>query len=68
MYELRRDFMGLNVRLPLSLLDHLRKASEKSGRSLNAEIVYRLQRSLAQDQTEEKPEGSPTLDRLFDEP
>ena len=38
------------LRMPEHLRDRLKAAAERSGRSLNAELVYRLERSLAREQ------------------
>ena len=38
--------MAFNLRLPATLKDTLEAAARANGRSLNAEIVWRLQRSL----------------------
>ena len=37
---------AFNLRLPESLRERLRAAAKENGRSLNAEIVYRLRVSL----------------------
>ncbi|MDC8013731.1 Arc family DNA-binding protein [Tahibacter soli] len=43
-----RDQPQINIRIPAELRDRLDKAMEKSGRSLTAEIVARLEQSLLQ--------------------
>lgn len=42
-----RNDPQVNIRLPASLKTGLDEAAEKAGRSLTAEIVYRLEQSLA---------------------
>ncbi|APO74289.1 ribbon-helix-helix domain-containing protein [Rhizobium etli 8C-3] len=37
-----------NVRLPSGMRELIRKAAEESGRSMNVEIIHRLQNSFAQ--------------------
>lgn len=39
----------MRVRLPPELRDSLEQAAKKNGRSMNAEIVYRLQRTFDED-------------------
>ena len=41
-----------NVRMPADLKEKIEEAAKKNGRSMNAEIVYRLQRSIEEDQVE----------------
>jgi hypothetical protein len=43
----------VNFRMPVELRDSLRNEAEKKGRSLNAEIVFRLERSLADESDRE---------------
>lgn len=38
------------VRFPEGMRDHLKRMAERYGRSMNAEILYRLEESLARDQ------------------
>ena len=39
-----------NVRMPADLKEKIEEAAKENGRSMNAEIVYRLQQSLEHDQ------------------
>ena len=41
-----------NVRMPADLKEKIEEAAKENGRSMNAEIVYRLQRSIEEDQVE----------------
>ena len=41
-----------NVRMPADLKEKIEEAAKENGRSMNAEIVYRLQRSIEDDQVE----------------
>ena len=41
-----------NVRMPADLKEKIEEAAKENGRSMNAEIVYRLQRSIEDDQEE----------------
>lgn len=41
-----RDITPFGLRIPGDLRERLDKAKEKSGRSLNAEILYRVERGL----------------------
>lgn len=45
-----REHQQMRVRLPPDLKDNLEQLATKNGRSMNAEIVYRLQQSLEHDQ------------------
>lgn len=47
-----REHQQMRVRLPPDLKDNLEQLATKNGRSMNAEIVYRLQRSIEDDQEE----------------
>ena len=49
-----------NVRMPADLKEKIEEAAKKNGRSMNAEIVYRLQRSLDEEQ-EEHVDGFHTI-------
>jgi hypothetical protein len=40
------DIVRSQLRVPLPLYDRLKEAAERAGRSLNAEIVFRLARSF----------------------
>ncbi|GEM_PF-850710 len=44
-----RTLPVFNVRMPKSDMDLVRKAAEVNGRSMNAEIYYRLKESLSKD-------------------
>ena len=46
-----REHQQMRVRLPPDLKDNLEQLATKNGRSMNAEIVYRLQQSLEHDQS-----------------
>ncbi len=50
-----------NVRMPADLKEKIEEAAKENGRSMNAEIVYRLQRSLDEEQ-EEHVEGFHTIE------
>lgn len=39
-----------NVRMPADLKEKIEEAAKENGRSMNAEIVYRLQQSIEEDQ------------------
>ena len=41
-----------NVRMPADLKEKIEEAAKENGRSMNAEIVYLLQRSIKEDQVE----------------
>lgn len=41
----------LTLRLPASLRDRIAKEAEKSGRSMNGEMVYRLEKTIVDDDT-----------------
>lgn len=41
-----RDISPFGVRIPTELKKHLEIAAKKNGRSLNAEIIYRLDKSI----------------------
>ena len=41
-----REHQQMRVRLPPDLKDNLEQLATKNGRSMNAEIVYRLQKSI----------------------
>ena len=41
-----------NVRMPADLKEKIEEAAKENGRSMNAEIVYRLQKSIEEDQAE----------------
>ncbi len=41
------------LRMPDGMRDELKRLAAESGRSLNAEIIYRLQRTLSEDDTSE---------------
>ena len=41
-----------NVRMPADLKEKIEEAAKENGRSMNAEIVYRLHRSIEEDQVE----------------
>ncbi len=43
----------VNLRIPQSLKDQVEEAAEKSGRSMNAEICYRLEESFASNEVRE---------------
>lgn len=45
-----REHQQMRVRLPPDLKDNLEQLATKNGRSMNAEIVYRLQQSIEEDQ------------------
>lgn len=49
------DDAQMKIRLPRFLKDEIDAAAESSGRSLNAEIVWRLERSIGE--AAEKPKG-----------
>ena len=49
-----------NVRMPADLKEKIEEAAKKNGRSMNAEIVYRLQQSLVAEQ-EEHVDGFHTI-------
>lgn len=40
------DIVRSQLRVPFALHEQLRQSAERSGRSLNAEIIYRLSESL----------------------
>lgn len=42
-----RSDTQVNIRIPPSMRDHLRKRAERNRRSVNSEIVYYLDRALA---------------------
>lgn len=44
-----REHQQMRVRLPPELRDSLEQMAKKNGRSMNAEIVYRLQRTFDED-------------------
>lgn len=44
-----RSDPAINLRIPAELKDRVAKAAQESGRSTNAEIVHRLERSLSED-------------------
>lgn len=44
-----REHQQMRVRLPPELKDSLEQIAKKNGRSMNAEIVYRLQRTFDED-------------------
>ncbi|MEV3836702.1 Arc family DNA-binding protein [Aeromonas dhakensis] len=44
-----REHQQMRVRLPPELRDSLEQMAKKNGRSMNAEIVYRLQRTIDDD-------------------
>ena len=48
-----QDIFRSQFRLPHELADKLREASEASGRSMNAEVVSRLESSFAMAKTQE---------------
>lgn len=51
-----RDDPQLKIRLPKALKDSVVEAAEKSGRSINAEVVFRLEQSLqSNSSTEPQP-------------
>lgn len=41
-----------NVRMPADLKEKIEEAAKENGRSMNAEIVYRLQQSIEEEQAE----------------
>lgn len=41
----------LTLRLPASLRDRIAKEADKSGRSMNGEMVYRLEKTITDDDT-----------------
>jgi len=45
---------SLNLRLPISFHAALKAAAKKKKRSLQGEIIYRLEQSLAQDDPEQQ--------------
>ena len=47
-----REHQQMRVRLPPDLKDNLEQLATKNGRSMNAEIVYRLQQSIEEEQAE----------------
>lgn len=47
-----KDIQKTALRLPRELHTAILDAASKSGRTMNAEIVYRLQRSIEEDQVE----------------
>lgn len=47
-----REHQQMRVRLPPDLKENLEQLATKNGRSMNAEIVYRLQKSIEEDQAE----------------
>jgi hypothetical protein len=49
-----REHQQMRVRLPPDLKDNIELQAIKNGRSMNAEIVYRLQRSLDEEQKEQE--------------
>ncbi|MHB0775442.1 Arc family DNA-binding protein [Halomonas sp. WWR20] len=49
-----------NVRLPSGIKERLRQRAKQNHRSLNAEIAYRLELSLAQDEQKGKGGRSKT--------
>lgn len=56
-----REHPQLRVRVPPELKEQLEDMARSSGRTLTAEIVYRLQRSLDEEQ-EEHVDGFHTID------
>lgn len=58
------------VRFPDGMRDRIRAAAEENGRSMNAEIIYRLQTTLEMDAYEPKanahPEEPPSLRELIE--
>lgn len=44
-----RDIAPFGVRIPNDLKEKLQKSADQNGRSLNAEIIYRLDQSIKQD-------------------
>jgi len=47
----------IHVRLPSVIKERLRKKAKRNRRSLNAEIVHRLEKSLSQEEGREKSPG-----------
>ncbi|MEH8122810.1 Arc family DNA-binding protein [Aeromonas veronii] len=58
-----REHQQMRVRLPPELRDGLEQMAKKNGRSMNAEIVYRLQRTFDED-TELAGSGVKVIDGL----
>ncbi len=58
------------VRFPDGMRDRIKVAAKQSGRSMNAEIIYRLQTTLEMDAYVPGPnahsEGPPTLREMID--
>ena len=50
-----------NVRMPADLKEKIEEAAKENGRSMNAEIVYRLQQSLNEEQ-EDHVDGFHTIE------
>ena len=56
-----REHQQMRVRLPPDLKDNLEQLATKNGRSMNAEIVYRLQQSLNEEH-EDHVDGFHTIE------
>lgn len=54
----------LTLRLPASLRDRLAKEAEASGRSMNGEMVYRLEKTITDDDTVSRHEDE--LNQLWE--
>lgn len=59
-----------NLRFPDGMRERIRAAAEENGRSMNAEIIYRLQTTLEMDDyvpgPNAHPEEPPTLREMID--
>ncbi len=61
-----RDSDQFNLRFPDGMRDRIKEAAKQSGRSMNAEIIYRLQTTLEMDAYVPGPNAHPD-DGLSDE-
>jgi hypothetical protein len=53
------------LRLPDGMREQIKKAADESGRSMNSEIIYRLDESFAIEQMELNPEDDVVIDNTF---
>lgn len=64
--NMTREDPQMKLRLPVELKDRLTALAEENGRSLNAEVVKRLEESLERDAGKAPPVDDRTMDLFAD--